>query len=285
MTILVLGATGNVGSKVVAELRALGAPVRAFARDREKAVATVAPDTEVVIGNFDDPATVRRALDGVDAVLITASDGPQKVEHETSLIDIVAAEGVRRVVKLSTVGAGTAPGPQFDAHGRIEEHLTRSGLPSVLLRSSFYMTNLLGSAEAIKETGKLFAPAGGVKVSMIDPRDVAAVAASALTTDAHEGKTYVLTGPEALTFEDVAAHLSSATGRTIEFVDVPEDVARDQLLGTGMPDWMAELILAAFKALRDGIATDTSDAVHALTGREARGFAAFARDHAGSFGR
>ncbi|MGH2403466.1 MAG: SDR family oxidoreductase [bacterium] len=284
MTVLVLGATGNVGSKVVAELRALGAPVRAFARDREKAVSTLGPDAEVAVGNFDDPATVRRALGGVDAVLITASDGPQKVEHETNLIDIVAAEGARRVVKLSTVGAGTAPGPQFDAHGRIEDHLARSGLPSVVLRSSFYMTNLLGSAEAIKATGKLFAPAGGVKVSMIDPRDVAGVAARVLTTDAHEGKTYVLTGPELLTFDDVAAHLSAATGRTVEFVDVPADIAREQLLGTGMPDWMADLILAAFKALREGIAADTSDAVRALTGLEPRSFAAFARDHAALFG-
>jgi uncharacterized protein YbjT (DUF2867 family) len=283
MTVLVLGATGNVGSKVVAELIALGTPVRAFARDREKAVATVGPDVEVAIGDFDDDASVRRALEGVDAVLITASDGPRKVEHESNLIDIVAADGAQRVVKLSTVGAGTASGPQFVAHGRIEEHLASSGLRSVLLRSSFYMTNLLGSAETMKETGKLFAPAGGVRVAMIDPRDVAAVAARALITDAHEGKTYVLTGPEALTFEDVATGLTVATGRTIEFVDVPEDAARGQMIEAGMPDWMAELILAAFKALRDGIAADTSDAVRELTGSEPRSFADFARDHAALF--
>lgn len=284
MMVLVLGATGNVGSKVVAELLALGVPVRAFARDREKAVSTLGPDVQVSIGNFDDPATVRRALDGIDAVLVTASDGPQKIEHETRLIDIVAAEGARRVVKLSTVGAGTASGPQFDAHGRIEEHLAKSGLPSVVLRSSFYMTNLLGSAETIKATGKLFAPAGGVKVAMIDPHDVAAVAARALATNVHEGKTHVLTGPEALTFEDVAARLSAVTGRMVEFVDVPEQAAREQMLENGMPGWMAELVLAAFKALRSGIAVDPTDGVRSVTGREPRSFAAFARDYGVLFG-
>jgi uncharacterized protein YbjT (DUF2867 family) len=238
----------------------------------------------VSIGNFDDPATVRRALDGIDAVLVTASDGPQKIEHETRLIDIVAAEGARRVVKLSTVGAGTASGPQFDAHGRIEKHLAKSGLPSVVLRSSFYMTNLLGSAETIKATGKLFAPAGGVKVAMIDPHDVAAVAARALATNVHEGKTHVLTGPEALTFEDIAARLSALTGRMVEFVDVPEQAAREQMLENGMPGWMAELVLAAFKALRSGIAVDPTDGVRSVTGREPRSFAAFARDYGVLFG-
>jgi uncharacterized protein YbjT (DUF2867 family) len=146
------------------------------------------------------------------------------------------------------------------------------------------MTNLLGSAETIKATGKLFAPAGGVKVAMIDPHDVAAVAARALATNVHEGKTHVLTGPEALTFEDVAARLSAVTGRMVEFVDVPEQAAREQMLENGMPGWMAELVLAAFKALRSGIAVDPTDGVRSVTGREPRSFAAFARDYGVLFG-
>jgi uncharacterized protein YbjT (DUF2867 family) len=283
MTVLVLGATGNVGSKVVAELRSLGAPVRAFARDPEKAASMLGSDVEVAIGDFDNPETLRRALDGAEAVLLTASDGPQKVAHENGLIDIIAAEGSPRVVKLTTIGAGTFDGPQFDVHGRIEAHLSESGLPSVLVRSTFYMTNVLGLADAIKQTGMLFAPAGDARVSMVDPRDVAAVAARALTEEGHEGKAYVLTGPKAITFEDVAADLSGATGRTVKFVDVLEEAASEQLTGAGLPGFLVDLIIGAYRALRAGIASEVTDGVRAVTGRDPRAFAEFARDHAALF--
>jgi uncharacterized protein YbjT (DUF2867 family) len=267
----------------VAELRANGAPVRAFVRDPEKAASTLGSDVDLAIGDFDDPPTVRRALEGIDSVLLTASDGPQKVAHETSLIDIIAAEGESRVVKLSTVGAGTADGPQFDVHGQIEAHLEGSGLPWTLLRSSYYMTNLLGSADAIKNTDMLFAPVGDAQVAMIDPRDVAAVAARALTEDGHLGNSYVLTGPQAITFGDVAAHLSEVTGRSITFVDVPEEAAREQLNGAGLPEFLVELIIGSCRALRAGVAAEVTDEVRKLTGRTARGFAEFARDHAAWF--
>jgi uncharacterized protein YbjT (DUF2867 family) len=142
--ILVTGATGNVGSAVVAELMTKGTPVRAFVRDEQRARARLGVDVELANGDFEDPASITRALDGVEAVFLSSADQPKKVEHETAVIDAARAAGVRRIVKTSTVGAEReSPLPPFDWHGRSEEHLRRSGVPCVVPESGFYMTNLL----------------------------------------------------------------------------------------------------------------------------------------------
>jgi len=134
---------------------------------------------------------------------------------------------VRRLVKLSALGA--APGSPvafWDWHARIERHLEASGVPWVVLRPRYFMTNLLGFTKTIRSAGAVFAPAEGVKIPMIDPRDVAATAAAVLAEDGHEGRTYELTGPEAVTFDDVAAQVSELTGRPVRFVPVTPTVVR-----------------------------------------------------------
>src|SRR5918998_5461104 len=203
--VLVTGATGNVGSRVVGKLRDLGVPVRAFARDAGQAAAVLGDGVEVVVGDFADAASVRRALDGVEGDFLACANVPSQVEHETTVIDAAAEAGVGRIVKLSALGAEVGASVAFwDWHGRIEEHLRASGVPFVMLRPAFNMTNLLGPAEGVRHEGVLFAPAEGARIAMIDPGDVAETAAVALGTDGHEGRTYVLTGPEAITFDRVA---------------------------------------------------------------------------------
>ena len=118
---------------------------------------------------------------------------------------------------------------------------------------------------------------------MIDSRDVAAVAVVALTTDGHEGQTYVLTGPEAITYERIAEELSAAAGRRVEFVAVPDEAARQALVGVGLPEFVAEQLITLFGILRQGAHERTTDTVRAMTGREPRTFAGFAHDHAGLF--
>ena len=282
--VLVTGATGNVGSRVVQELRARGAFIRAFVRDPVRAAEKLGAGVELAVGNFSDTASVRPALEGADYLFLTSADGPQMVEHETTVIDAAAAAGVSQIVKLSTLGAQVgSPLPPFDWHGRIEEHLWRSELPAIVLQASFYMSNLFGSAEAIRQTGKLVAPADGAKIAMIDPRDVAAVAAVVLSTDGYEGQTYELTGPEAITYEHIAEELSAATGRPIEFVDVPDEAARQSFVEAGMPDWLVEHLIELFGIIREGALKQTTDTVRTLSGREPRTFAQFAREHAGLF--
>ena len=282
--VLVTGATGNVGSRVVQELRGRGAFIRAFVRDPDRAAEKLGDDVELAVGDFSDTASLHRALEGADHLFLSSADGPQMVEHETTVIDAAAAAGVSRIGKLSTLGAQVGSSlPPFDWHGRIEEHLWRSEVPAIVLQASFYMSNLFGSAEAIRQTGKLFAPADGAKISMIDPRDVAAVAAVVLSTDGYEGQTYELTGPEAITYEHIAEELSAATGRPIEFVDVPDEATRQGFVEAGMPDWLVEHLIELFGIIRQGALKQTTDTVRTLSGREPRTCAQFARENTGLF--
>lgn len=281
---LVTGATGNVGARVVHELQDHGLSVRAFVRDPGKARVMLGGDVEVAAGDFSDAASVSRALEGVDAVFLACANDPRQVEHETGVIDAAAGAGVGRIVKLSALGAGAgSPVAFWDWHGRIEEHLRASEVPFVVLRPAFSMANLLASAEGVRHQGVLFAPAEGARVAMVDPGDVAEAAAVALSTDGHEGQTHVLTGPEAITFERVAEKLSIVTGRGIRFVAAPDGAARQALVETGVPGFVAGQIVAVFGLLRQGAQERTTDAVRALTGREPRTFARFACDHAGLF--
>jgi uncharacterized protein YbjT (DUF2867 family) len=237
---------------------------------------------ELVSGDFSNPESMRRALEGVEGVFLACANDPRQVEYETGVIDAARQAGVRRIVKLSALGAEIgSPVAFWDWHGRIEEHLLMSGIPAVVLRPAFSMTNLLGSADAVTHAGSLFAPANGARVAMIDPRDIAEVA---LAEDTHDAKAYTLTGPEAITFERVAEVLSAAAGRRVEFVAVPDEAARQGMIEQGVPEFVAGEIVKVFGFLRRGDQDRTTDTVRALTGREPRGFAEFARDHAGLFG-
>ena len=282
--ILVTGATGKAGSQVVRALLERGREVRAFARDPDKAQSLFGDAVELALGDFADPPSVRAALDGADDVLLSCADDPRRVEWETSAIDAAAAAGVRRIVKLSTVAAEPgSPVAFWDWHGQVERHLRASGVPAVILRSTFYMSNVLAAAEQVSYEGRIYTPAGEARVAMIDPLDVGAVAAAVLTGVGDDGQTHVLTGPEAITYGQVAGELSAATGRPVEFVDVPDEGARQAMVEAGMPDFVAEQLVKVFGQLRQGVAARATNTVESLTGGPPRSFAAFARDHAELF--
>lgn len=282
--ILVTGATGKTGKHVVRELRERGKRVRAFVRDPDKARALFGDGVELALGDFADPDSVRAALDGVEDLVLSCADDPRRVGWETGAIDAARAAGVRRIVKLSTIGAEPgAPVAFWDWHGQVDERLRASGVPAVILQSSFSMSNLLAAAEQVAHGDRLYAPAGHARVAMIDPRDVGAAAAAVLSGSGADERTYVLTGPEAITYSQVAAELSAATGRQVEFVDVPDEGARQAMLEAGMPELVAEQIVKVFALLRQGVAEQVTHTVESLTGRPPRSFAAFARDHAHLF--
>jgi uncharacterized protein YbjT (DUF2867 family) len=279
--ILVTGATGNAGAQVVRALVQDGQEVRAFVRDASKGYALFGDAVELAVGDFADPQSVRAALAGAQVLFLSCADDPRRVEWETAAIDSAAAAGVRRIVKLSSIAAEPgSPVAFWDWHGRVERHLRRSAVSSTVLRSSVYMTNVLAGAEQVALEGRLYAPAGDARVAMIDPRDVGAAGAAALTSAGHDDCSYVLTGPQTITYAQIAAELSAVTGRAVEFIDVPDEHALQGMVQGGMPHAIAQQVVNVFAMLRQGMAERVRDGVESLTGRPPRDFASFARDHA-----
>lgn len=284
-SVLVTGATGTIGSQVVRELGERGLRVRAFVRDRVRAAALFGADVELVRGDFGEPQSIFPALDGVDALFLACANHPRQVEYETSVIDAAGRSGVPRIVKLSAIGAEVgSPLGFWDWQGRIEQHLRAAGLPAVILRPGAYMSALLGAAGTIRHTGSLFVAAGESRTAMVDPRDVAAAAAAVLAEEGHEGRVYVLTGPEALTYHEIARDLSTVMGREVVYVAVSDEEAREGLRRSGTPEWLVENLVTMFALVREGATARTTEDVRRLTGREPRRFAEFARDHASVFG-
>ena len=284
MITLVTGATGMVGSQVVRELQSRGATVRAFVRDRERAQAVLGHDVELAVGDLSDPTSLRAGLEKVDQLFLMCANSPRQAELETKAIEAADHAGTARIVKLSARGAQRgSPLPFWDWQGRIEEHLRASGIPHVLLRPTYYMSNLLAFADSIRYARTLFAPAAEAKVAMVDPRDVADAGAVVLTEEGHDGCAYELTGPEAITFHRVGDELSEATGRPVRYVSVPDEAALGALVEAGMPEWMATSLVGLFGLLRRGAGEHVTDVVRVLTHREPRTITDFVRDHASFF--
>lgn len=290
-TTLVTGATGNVGVHVVHELQRRSQPVRALTRDPDHAAAVLADgmvtggSVDLRQGDLDDRASVEAAVAGVDRVLLCVGNNPRQEEQELGVIDAAVRAGVRRLVKISARGARIgSPAELWEMHARIEQHLAASGVPAVVLRPSTYASNLLAAAAGVAGAGRLFAPAGTAPISFVDPRDVGAVAAATLVEDGHVGRTYTLTGPEAVSYAEVAERLGAVLHRRIDYVDLPPEAARAGMVEAGLPVWLADQILAVFAELRRGAAAMTTDDVARVLGRPARPVQDFLADHAVAFG-
>lgn len=282
--VLVTGATGSVGSSLVPELSTRGVPVRVFTRDRDAAVSLFGSEVDYAVGDFDDLSSVERAVEGVDQVFLASPNHPRQDAWERSFIDAAVGAGVRRIVKLSAIGAEIgSPLAFWDTHGRVETHLRDSDSAAVVLRPAFYMSGLLASAAAVREARRLFLPAGEARVAMIDPRDVAAVAATVLARSGDDGRTYRLTGMESLAFAEVAERLSSALDRPVLYVDVPPEGARAAMLGSGMPEWLVDNLVILFELIRTGALAGIASDVQDVLGREPRRLADFAAEHAKVF--
>ena len=199
--ILVTGATGTVGSKVVRRLLTAGERPRAFVRDQDKARERLGEQVEHVLGDLNRPETIEAALAGVDRLFLLTTQSAHQPEWESAVIQAATRAGVGQIVKLSVFRADERSPLQIARqHGQAERALEQSGLAYTIVRPVFFMQNLL----AMLRDGAIYTAAATGRVAMVDARDAAAVAVAALTKDGHLGRTYTLTGPEALSFDDVA---------------------------------------------------------------------------------
>jgi uncharacterized protein YbjT (DUF2867 family) len=282
-TVLVTGATGNTGGPLVELLVQKGAQVRAMVRS-EAAVARFAgtPVTPVV-ADFDDTAAVAAALVGVErAYLVTPSSERAQAQQER-FAELAAAAGVQHLVKLSQLAADEASPVRFlRYHAAVERRIRELGIGWTFLRPNLFMQGLLAMAGPIRADGRFAAPIGDARVSAIDVRDITAVAAAVLTEPGHEGATYTLTGPAAVTHAEIAAAIGAATGRDVGFVDVPPPVFAAHLRGV-LPPWQVEGLLEDYAHYARGEAAAVLPTVHDVAGREPRTLAEFAADHAAAF--
>ena len=285
-TILITGATGNVGSGLVSSLIAKGASVRALVREPSRAPGLTDAGVEVVIGDLDRPETLDAAFGGVGTVFLVTPGNPNQVTQAHNGIAATKRSGVPHLVRLSAESvrvAADTPARIPRQHAAIDPEIVASGLAYTILRPHFFMQNLLMAAESVASDGALYMPVKDGRVGMIDVRDVVEVATKVLTEDVHEGHTYGLTGPASISFHDVAAALSKALSKEVRYVDVPPEAAREAMVGMGISEWLADALSEYSRAFSEGLGDFTTPDVEALTGHAARSIEEFARDFAEAF--
>jgi uncharacterized protein YbjT (DUF2867 family) len=281
--ILVTGATGTNGRALVEELKKRRVSFRAMVHNANK--RNVLPQgIDVVEADFAKPDTLARVLDGVDHAFLVSPSSERSVDLEKDFIMAAKSAGVGHIVKLSVVGADLRSACRFHRlHRDIEIELENSGMEWTNLRPNLFMQTMLRYKPAIVSQSAIFLPAGNSRISIVDVRDIAAVAAIALTEAGHERSNHVITGPQGLTYTDIARQFSEALGKEVRYVDIPYSAARDAMLQMGLPAWQVEGVIELNETYKRGEAADVTDTVRSVAKREPIAFPQFARDFASAF--
>jgi uncharacterized protein YbjT (DUF2867 family) len=267
--ILVTGATGRVGYHVLEALADARADVTAMVRVDAKA-ADLPGTPQHVVASFDDPPPAE-VLRGFDQVFLLSPAMEEQAGLETVFIDaLVAAGHGPHVVKIAADGFAD-PGCDVRfmlSHRQVAAHLDATGLPVTYLAPALYMEDLLATADTIREAAEVSVPAGHGRVGFVAAADVAAVAARVLTSPDHAGATYVVTGPEALRFKDIAARVSAVFAREVDYTDQSPERARELMLAGGVSPWRADGNLELFDWIRQGGADNVTATVREVTGAD-----------------
>lgn len=266
----VTGSTGHLGGRVARLLADAGTAQRLLVRDLARAPELPGAQAKTMV--YADTPAVREALDGVTTLfMVSGTESPTRVDEHRGFVDAAVAAGVRHVVYVSFAGA--APDAVFlhaRDHWHTEQHLRNTGLRFTFLRDNLYADFLPGMAG---DDGVLRGPGGDGRVAAVAQDDIAEVAAVILRDPAaHAGKTYDLTGPEALTLHQVARTLTEETGRAVRYHDETLDEARISRAGYGAPDWMVDAWISTYTAIAAGELATVSTAVTDVTGRPATTF-------------
>lgn len=277
--ILIIGATGTIGTQLVAQLSKEGQSVRVFTRKPEKA-AKFGNDVEVAVGNLDDETSLIAAMRGVDRFFLITSS----TQQDRNALAAAKKTGASHIVKISTQEAGWTP---VEGHGHWhkerEELIRASGLSWTFLRPSMYMNFALSWVPSIRAESAIYCAGGDGRLGAVDPWDVAAVAKAALTSSGHENKAYELTGPELLNFGDMADVLSKISGRTIRHVDISEDAQVETFTKMGLPKYTVDGLVETFSLIRAGRFAYLTQDVERATGNRPRTFEMWAREHVTAF--
>ena len=274
--ILITGATGKTGSATAKSLGEKGETFRALIRNEEKKEGLESLGGEVVIGSIENTEVVNQSMQGVTTVLVLLPNSESQLALEKQLVDSAKQAGVERIVKMSSIEAtpdATSPIPKL--HLESEEYIKQSGLAWTMIKPNFYMQNLLASAGTIKEQGKIFLPMGDGKTGMIDTTDVGKVLAKVLSEDGHESMNHEITGPEILSFYEVAEIFSQALGKQVDYVDVPMDAYKETLGQFLTNQWHLDAVIDLFKGIAEGGIEDKTDTFNELMGETPKSLSQF----------
>ncbi len=283
--ILVTGADGKTAFPIIRELASAGVPVRALVHTKEKKILFEGmKDVELAEGDYSDTRSLERALDGIHSAYLVSPAAPDMVKLQTNFINMARLTGLKHVVKLSALGTGPdSPAGLLRGHAEIEDYIRKTGIAYTFLHPHFFMDNLLINGESVTRDSVLYSPLGDARIAPISIQDIASVAASILIDGGHRGTTYVLTGPESLTFSEIAAIWSKVIGKTITYSRVSFDAARQGMVQSGMTTWMAQNMISIMMTWAEGKGDIVSHYVERITGRKPLSLREFLMTHRSQF--
>lgn len=279
---LVIGATGNIGSRVVQRLVDSGARPSVFVRSARRARSLFGDHVDIHVGDLEKPGcSLATALAGVDGVFLV-TDGSDLEKRDRAVAFAARHAGVRHVVKLSTLdvrtGIGTGPW-----HERGEDAVRESGMAFTFIQAAGFMSNVLGWSESIRREGVLRSSTGGGKIAFIHPDDIAAVAAAALTTRDHDGQSLVITGRKALSYGEMAAAVGRAIRKPVGFEEISDEQAYARTAEWAGEGLYVDALVDIWRAVREGRLDTVTDEVKRVTGRQPIPFDQWAAENAASF--
>lgn len=247
-------------------------------RGEAKAQALKDAGEEIVVGDLDQPETIAPAVEGVDKIYLLTWNGPTQAQQAENVIHAAKRAGTPHIARHSMWGR---PRSRIIQQGdQVEAALKSSGLPWTLLSPTFFMQNTMLSAQTIATDGMMYWAMGDGRPGMIDVRDIVDAALALLTGNGHEGQNYILTGPEPISFHDVAEAFSKVLGKQVTYVNVPGEAVIESMVGMGFPEWIAQGYVELFEGFSENFANSVTDSVERLTGHPPRLFEQFARDFA-----
>ena len=277
--ICVTGASGTVGSEVIRQLELAKASFRAGYFSKEKAEAARARGIEAVVIDYNRPETLRAAFRGCNELFLLGPNALNQTQLEMNAVEAAKAVGVRRIVKQSVLGAEEEAFIFARIHRPAEKAIESSGIAWTFLRPNSFMQNVVTfMGGTIRAEAAFYSASGEARISHVDVRDIAAVAVRALTGSGQEHKAYSLTGPEALTYDELASELSKALGRSIRHISLSPADLKAGMLAEGTPEEIADRLIDLENFYRDGGASRITNDIKQVTGRDPGRFAHYARD-------
>ncbi|WP_285907135.1 SDR family oxidoreductase [Pseudodesulfovibrio pelocollis] len=281
-SVFVTGATGVIGSAVLASLREAGVDVVAGAHAPEGAEALARDGVQARVFDFSDQESMTRAMQGCDRLFLALPLAEGMARRGHLAVQAAKAAGIGHIVRASAYAASSDAHWRLGReHGTVDQFVEDSGIPFTILRPNAVMQRFATTLAPMVRAGQLALPEEDARVSYIDARDIGACAARLFLDDAtHHGRTYALTGPQGISLAEVAAILTKATGREVAYRPVDEAVYMEALARDGVPEWTVNMLVSLTRVVKLGMAGNVTGAVAHLTGHEPRAFAAFAAEHA-----